>query len=911
MHNKTNTIRTYLVVDPRYYKLLSDYVPKSESWEAYVRDSFPHAAIKRQGVFVYVTQGQKIPEQGWKIHISARHDNAFEILREVSEILVSRETTFKFLADQYIVNSFNAAHWSRASSGKFITIYPTDTTEFRVLLDMLHCATEKYEGPRILSDKQYKNGIVHFRYGAFKRMEISDEYGRAIPALRDPSGVLVPDLRLPYFNLPHWLKNENQSQKKSNEPMVIFNRFQVEGVVRHANKGGLYRAYDTLSGSTVLLKEARPNTAVDEFGRDAVAHLNSEAQVLDLLDGFNVSPRKVAFFEQGGHYFLAQEYIDGKNLRDYIFELYISSGNSDNQHTKKIAFDLMLNITKAVRCVHSRGIILRDLTPQNIIVTQSESVCLIDFELAVTEGSKASRAGTFAYTSPEHEKGEAADVADDIYSLGAIIFFIACGIDYPAVLKDGGIDRSEARIRELFQTFALVGQNPTGGLGDIIVALLSSPRDARLSIDSVMESLLQLESTLYCSTAENNIQDTFGDSIVNETVEKIVDHLVSQFEHFGYTGWNTSRTGLHNDKFCLDSGYSGIGLFLLEYTKTCKDSSRAHRLQEILRVVARDTHRHILESNNIPSGFHFGLAGMILFLVEHAAYDNEQASLDKYLNYAIEQEWEIAGVDFLFGAAGLVEFYGRLAKYRNSYEIRKKVRILAEYIVSRVEISEQNYHWTVKAAGIDSEKTAIKYGYAHGTAGIISSLILAGQILDDAELLKLADAAGRCLLTKILEINDVAFFSEDEERFHKQLHVPSWCNGSSGAGLTFLHLYSVTAYEEYLNAAKSLAAGLTDRYQTKLTGQCCGLAGIGEFLIELYQTTGEAKYLRLAREKFEYIYASRVEMPSGLAFSGQLGGRLHDDLWTGAAGIGAFAHRILHGGTHITLCSRMRGDIFV
>ncbi|HZD71295.1 MAG TPA: hypothetical protein VFA45_21045 [Actinomycetes bacterium] len=56
----------------------------------------------------------------------------------------------------------------REGAGKFLTVYPVDLEQFRVLAELLHQATAGLDGPVILSDRQYApGGLAHYRYGAF------------------------------------------------------------------------------------------------------------------------------------------------------------------------------------------------------------------------------------------------------------------------------------------------------------------------------------------------------------------------------------------------------------------------------------------------------------------------------------------------------------------------------------------------------------------------------------------------------------------------------------------------------------------------------------------------------------------------------------------------------------------------
>lgn len=94
----------------------------------------------------------ELPEQGWKIHVSASLENAEQILAIVYAYCVEQRMAFKFLRSPALVHTQNAKYAARGSSGKFLTLYPVDDHVLERCLDDLGAALTGMKGPYILSD---------------------------------------------------------------------------------------------------------------------------------------------------------------------------------------------------------------------------------------------------------------------------------------------------------------------------------------------------------------------------------------------------------------------------------------------------------------------------------------------------------------------------------------------------------------------------------------------------------------------------------------------------------------------------------------------------------------------------------------------------------------------------------------
>ena len=155
--------------------------------------------------YVVSPDGAFLPEQGWKIHVSATMETADATCRAVWDHCTEHGLTFKHLLNRNLLVAANTKYAPRASSGKLLTIYTRDEDELERTLRGLSARIGGGPGPRVLSDLRWEEGPLYVRYGAFQEMWCPGGHGAPVPALRHPDGTLVPDRRLPVFSPPSWV----------------------------------------------------------------------------------------------------------------------------------------------------------------------------------------------------------------------------------------------------------------------------------------------------------------------------------------------------------------------------------------------------------------------------------------------------------------------------------------------------------------------------------------------------------------------------------------------------------------------------------------------------------------------------------------------------------------------------------
>ncbi|WP_017539203.1 class III lanthionine synthetase LanKC [Nocardiopsis halophila] len=332
----------------------------------------------------------RLPEQGWKIHVSARPDNAESVLERVWDFCVERSLAFKFVPTQYLLHNRNAKYADRGASGKFITVYPGGDEECGAAAAALDGLVGGEPGPYILSDVRWNRGPVHLRYGSFTKRYCYDENGEAVPALEGPAGALVPDRRGPGFHAPEWapvpdfLRPHLEARSAVD---VTGLPYAIERALHFSNGGGVYAGRVKATGEPVVLKEARPHAGLAADGADAVERLEREREALERLAGLDCVPRVLGRFQLDDHRFLVLEHVGGRPLNSFFAQRHPLIGPEASPERlaeyRRWAVRLYTRIEEAVAAVHGRGLVFNDLHLFNIMVSEDESaVVLLDFEAA-------------------------------------------------------------------------------------------------------------------------------------------------------------------------------------------------------------------------------------------------------------------------------------------------------------------------------------------------------------------------------------------------------------------------------------------------------------------------------------------------------------------------------------------------
>ncbi len=199
-------------------------------------------------------------------------------------------------------------------------------------------------------------------------------------------------------------------------------RYEMRELIGVGGMAYVYKAYDAVDDRTVAVKILREEfLSNEEFTR----RFRNESKAIAILNHPNiVKVLDVGFGER--LQYIVMEYIDGITLKEYLDQ------RKDIRWKEAVHF--AVQILRALQHAHDKGIVHRDIKPQNIMLLSDGTIKVTDFGIArlsrnelraTTEGEKA--IGSVHYISPEQARGEITDEKADIYSVGVMLYEMLTG----------------------------------------------------------------------------------------------------------------------------------------------------------------------------------------------------------------------------------------------------------------------------------------------------------------------------------------------------------------------------------------------------------------------------------------------------------------------------------------------------
>ncbi|MFV0479079.1 MAG: Stk1 family PASTA domain-containing Ser/Thr kinase [Anaerorhabdus sp.] len=266
---------------------------------------------------------------------------------------------------------------------------------------------------------------------------------------------------------------------------TIANRYIL---TKHIGQGGMADVY--IAVDVILNREVAVKILRGELSNDPVALLRfqREASASTALSHPNI----VDIYDVGedeGTYFIVMEYVVGKTLKQLIHQrgaLY-----------KEEALDIMKQLVGATTEAHKRGIIHRDIKPQNVLVKDDGTIKMVDFGIALAQGAlqltqSDSVMGSVHYLAPELARGESATEQSDIYSLGVVFYELITGeVPFQA---DSAVQVALKHMREEFPSIREFNPSVPQSIENIIIKATVKNKNYRYG--SCLEMLNDLSACL-------------------------------------------------------------------------------------------------------------------------------------------------------------------------------------------------------------------------------------------------------------------------------------------------------------------------------------------------------------------------------------------------------------------------------
>ena len=197
-------------------------------------------------------------------------------------------------------------------------------------------------------------------------------------------------------------------------------RYEIQEVIGVGGMAVVYKAYDSIDDRIVAVKILKEEyLANEEFRR----RFKNESKAIAVLSHPNIV--KVYNVSYGDRLqYIVMEYVEGITLKEYI-EQQGKLGIKETVH-------FTMQILRALQHAHDKGIVHRDIKPQNIMLLSNGNIKVTDFGIARfsysdTKTMTDSAIGSVHYISPEQARGDTTDARADIYSVGVVLYEMLTG----------------------------------------------------------------------------------------------------------------------------------------------------------------------------------------------------------------------------------------------------------------------------------------------------------------------------------------------------------------------------------------------------------------------------------------------------------------------------------------------------
>jgi hypothetical protein len=787
-----------------------------------------------------------VPLQGWKLHLSGCENSAAEVLRRALPVLLSETASFKIAASYDELNDLNEGNGGLSQIGKFVTVYPIDDGQAVRLTVALDRATESLRGPRVPSDRPLRpRSLVHYRYGGFGSLFVQTPIGQIVPALSAPNGQLVPDERKSKYSPPDWAPDPfvaaGVAGNWTPRGRMVGGRYLIVATLHESARGSILSAVDVVAGRSCLIKHAQRDSLIGPDGRDACDRLRHEMKVLDLLAENDRFPRTLGLIEEEEGLYLAMTEIEGSTIEQHVRDLCAQGCRPPASQV----FAWARELAEILRTLHEQGIIYRDLKSPNIIVGEDERLRIVDFELAYEMGGPpVDGRGTRGYLSPQQEQGCPPSIADDVYGLGAVLYFAATGAE-PSL--------APRSFQLLDRPLELLNPELGPDLARVIERCLAAdPQERFRSMEAVEAALLQIEERGPVNViAPSGLMDSDVDEKLHyrRLAESVADTLCRVAKSEG-DGGGLYWLSTHENRDGIAARDLSIG-----------SAGPVLALSEVVAEIGHEEHRDVLEraarsltsprhpAAEVLPGLYVGEAGVGTALLRAGKVLDD----DRLIAAAVDQGRLIAPLpyvsqDMFNGTAGRLRFHLWLWDATSDPQQLRHAKQAGSELLKSAEGSEESGIWWTIPPGYGGLSGSAYLGYAHGAAGIADAMLDLFEVTGDERLFAAARGAGRWLAQ-----HSVGTLSDESgvdwpESPDSVMVGPYWCHGAAGIGQFFLHAARLgvmpEAKELVLRAALSAARGARWSGPT----QCHGLAGNIEFLLDVFQWTRDPCHLDDARQ---------------------------------------------------------------
>lgn len=283
-------------------------------------------------------------------------------------------------------------------------------------------------------------------------------------------------------------RNQAQRLRATKAAVAEIPGYQILEKLGQGSMGVVYKARQLSINRIVALKVLRKSLATN---REFLERFRREAEMAGQLSS-NYIVQAIDAGDAHGHHYFVMEYVDGRTVREEL--------ERGKVYEEREALEIVLHVAEALQHAHKKGLVHRDIKPDNIIFTPEGVAKLADLGLARptadehwAKAEEGLAIGTPYYISPEQIRGSKdVDARADIYSLGATLYHMLTGRPpFPGKTPN---EVMLAHLKTKLVPPDHVNTQLSGGVGEVVETMMAKSRDDRYA--SCADLLIDLKCLL-------------------------------------------------------------------------------------------------------------------------------------------------------------------------------------------------------------------------------------------------------------------------------------------------------------------------------------------------------------------------------------------------------------------------------
>lgn len=267
----------------------------------------------------------------------------------------------------------------------------------------------------------------------------------------------------------------------------------------------------SLGRSVAVKTVGEPKESDDESPEQYTTRISDmllrEAQITGTLEHPNVLPLYDLCVNEGQPQLVLKR-IEGRPWTEFIHHPNLVEEQPGSADAERWHLQVFLQVCNAIRFAHARGVIHRDLKPDNVMIGSFGEVYVLDWGIAVRRGEErsGSLAGTPAYMAPEMAAGETLDERTDVYLLGSVLYEL-----FHAAPPHAGSNFAKVMWSALTSRPAIDDETPPGFAQVIRRAMQRQPEDRYRTVEELQgaatDALERLDADAMCALASKKLAE--------------------------------------------------------------------------------------------------------------------------------------------------------------------------------------------------------------------------------------------------------------------------------------------------------------------------------------------------------------------------------------------------------------------